>query len=150
MTDEDVSTLKKALQTNISILVFVSILCLIWMGYSIFYQSVDEETSKWGWLSIIASGFLLFSSLYSILGYIYDLVKRRKIVIKANCKKTVHYGESISEYVKIEGYGEIGLSGYNREMYFSYFSAENEKYELHIAPRSKIILFVSKIINDKQ
>ena len=79
--------------------------------------------------------------------FILDIKYRKKIVLESLCKRiTDNSGDGVSHDLLIEGYGEIDLIDYNHQQYFYTFSEQFELFEIHIAPKSKFILYAKKVI----
>ena len=78
--------------------------------------------------------------------YRREIKKGEKIVLYAQCYTSIlEIKHKQHKYLEIKGYGGVPLSGYNEKKYGSLFTALPERFEIHLSPKSEVILFAKKI-----
>lgn len=151
LTSEDIRTIKKARVNDLGIYIMM-IFASLFFFFFILLGSKKPEFFEDGppplWISYlvyILSIGLMFNAIKNILYYQIDIIRGYKLVMIANCKKYTESGEGVSHHLIVEDYGKIDLFGYNEECYFSRFSEQEKRYEIHLAPLSKVLLYVRYI-----
>lgn len=145
-SEADILTIKKAFQANISTLVAVILLFLaaeVYLIYSILQKAGDVQLLDYLFVTVFL--IPIFRSLTKIINLRSEIKNGKKIVVFSECKKMVEYGDNSQDYLLIEKFGRVNLTGYNHDVYFSFFTEQTDFYEIHIASKSKVILFAKKI-----
>lgn len=150
LTKEDIITIRKARANDLVahlMLLFASLFCF----FSAFSGSTKPElwdTAPPWWvlyLLYIISVIFMFKGVKNILNYQLDIARGYKLVMTTNCRRYTETGDGESHHITIEGYGKLDLFGYNKECYLTHFSEQEKRYEIHLAPLSKVLLFVRYI-----
>lgn len=147
LSDEEIKILRLAMLHSKSILakIFGSLLLLI-VFLNLNYQ--EDIFIKYEWLKLslqMLPILIIISGILSCTSFIIDIKNRKKIILKTLCKRLTFSSDVVSHHLIIEGYGEIDLIDYNYKEFYDSFSDELELFEIHIAPKSRVILFVNKI-----
>lgn len=148
-SEVDILTIKKAFQANISTLVVVILIFSAAEGYGIYsmlQKAVDAQVLDY--LFVTMPLIPIFRSVIKIINLRSEVKNGKKMVVFSECKKMVEYGDNPQDYLLIEKFGRVNLTGYNHEVYFSFFTDQPDFYEIHIASKSKVILFAKKIDRD--
>lgn len=150
LTKEDIVTIKNARANDLGIYLMPLIASF---GFFFFAWQGSTNPELWDtapdwwvqYLFYIISIALMLSTVKNILNYQLDIARGYKLVMTANCRRYTETGEGTSHHIMIEDYGKVYLFGYNEECYFSRFSEQEKRYEIHLAPLSKVLLFVRYI-----
>jgi hypothetical protein len=105
------------------------------------------------WLLTFVPLIPLLVLLHTVAGYwyyVWDIKKGEKWVFKEQCKrKVINFDADRRNYLWIENFKEIEMEGYNYDNYDNYtkYFPEDEidKYEIHLAPKSEVILYLKKL-----
>ncbi|AEE53399.1 hypothetical protein [Haliscomenobacter hydrossis] len=146
LSPEDITVLKKARNRGLfpDIVFWLFILAFV-VAYTVWRIQEDEFRGVDLLLYGMYIPFLVF--LFNGL-FIYgrEIKQGEKIVLYAICKVITKQRENKSyNYLAIGGYGDVDLSGYNKKHYSSVFTERPERFEIHLAPKTQIILFAKKI-----
>jgi len=145
---EDIICIRKARTDSISMLIFLTFIVPIGWELSLYFGSneLNEINPVLKYVFYILPFSLVFKGVYKLLSFSLDIRNGQKIVLISVCKKRVEDGDGGPyEYLVIEGYGELYFAGFNSEVYGLIFLDKAETYEIHLAPRSKVILFAKRL-----
>ena len=150
LTEEDIITIRKARSNDLASFLMMFFASLFFLYFAISGSTKPElwDTKPDWWvlyLFYIISIALMISAVKNILNYQLDIARGYKLVMTTNCRRYTETGDGESHHIMIEDYGKVYLSGYNEECYFSRFSEQEKRYEIHLAPLSKVLLFVRYI-----
>lgn len=152
LTSEDISIIRKARANDLGIYTIMIFAALFFFFFTLlgskkaeFFE--DGPPPLWvSCLFYISSIGLMLNTIKNILYYQIDIMRSYKLVMVANCRKHTESGDGAdSHYLVIEDYGKIDLFGYNKECYLNSFYEQDKRYEIHLAPLSKVLLSVRYI-----
>lgn len=147
LSNEDITTIRKARANDLGTYLIILFASLFFFFFTWFGSKNTELQDSW-WMNYLCytiSGAMLINFIRLILAYPLDIARGYKLVLITNCKRYTESGESVTHYLLMENYGKIGFFGYNEECYLSSFSEQYKRYEIHLAPFSKVLLRVRYI-----
>lgn len=146
LTIDDIATLKQAQIMSMGISTLVIVICSIGLSIGLYVViKTKANIDHWGYIIFIATALVILSTIKRILDFQIDIRNGNKLVVFSDCRKLTKSSDTVSHHLLIKEYGEIDLFNYNYHYYFSFFSEKFEPYEIHLAPKSKVILFAKKL-----
>lgn len=146
LSPEDIAVLKKLRRGTIF---FEIVGWLFILGFAVAHTAWWIREDDFRFLDL-----LLYMIYIPILAVMFDgffrygreIKQGEKIVLYAECKIVAYeIDHKPQEYLAIEGYGGVTLFRYNEKNYRSLFTELPERFEIHLSPKSEVILFAKNI-----
>jgi hypothetical protein len=145
---EDVKIIKKAMYSNSVFFAKILVSIVFFFVFSNI-DYTDDIFLRIIWLKTVLNlipYFVFASAIFDFSNFILDIKNKKKIILTSLCKAELSYSDVVSRSLNIQDYGEIIMTDYNYRNYFTLFSDQFELFEVHIAPKSKTLLYAKKLI----
>jgi hypothetical protein len=146
LTPQEIQVIKNARTNELAILLFLIFVMPV-LVVTIFIEGLNDDLEhlyvKW----LFNIGFFITSvnAIKRLLDFSLDIKNGQKIVLTSMCKKIITEGEDGQRTLQILGYGGVPFTEGSFLSFAELVSEEFELYDIHLAPRSKIILGINKM-----
>lgn len=146
LSPEDIAVLKKLHRRTIF---FEIVGWLFILGFAVAHTAWWIREDDFRFLDLLL--YMIYIPIIAVMfdgffRYGREIKQGEKIVLYAECKiVTYEINHKPQEYLAIEGYGGVTLFRYNKKNYRSLFTELPERFEIHLSPKSEVILFAKKI-----
>jgi hypothetical protein len=142
LTPQDIQFIKNARTDELFYLIFL----IFVMPVLVLNTSIDEFEHLYDdWLLDIVFFVLFIYAIKRLLDFSLDIKNGQKIVLTSMCKKIITEGEDGQRTLQILGYGSVSFTNGSFLSFAKLVSEEFELYEIYLAPRSEIILWIKKL-----